>query len=89
MEALSLLKDPSITPDYIFLDLNMPRMDGKECLKEIRKRNHLKEIPVIIFTTSAAEKDKDEAKRLGATSFITKPPLIDTLAQKLLEVFQD
>jgi len=88
-EALSILSDESFTPDFIFLDLNMPRMDGKECLKEIRKKSRLNHIPVIIFTTSSAEKDKEETKQLGANSFITKPPLVSTLAQILEKVFND
>ena len=88
-EALLMLKNKSVTPDYIFLDLNMPQMDGKECLKEIRKHDHLRNIPVIIFTTSSAPRDVEETKRLGATSFITKPPLVSTLAKKLLDVFNN
>jgi len=88
-EALSILNNNSFVPDYIFLDLNMPLMDGKECLKEIRKRGHLNHIPVIIFSTSAADKDVEETKRLGANSFITKPPLVATLAKKLSEIFSN
>jgi CheY-like chemotaxis protein len=86
-EALSLLNNKSLIPDYIFLDLNMPLMDGKECLKKIRQQNHLKHVPVIIFTTSSAQKDKDEIEKLGANAFITKPPLVSTLAKKLSDVF--
>lgn len=88
IEALSILKANSFTPDYIFLDLNMPLMDGKECLREIRKMQHLNHVPVIIFSTSSAQRDMMETKQLGATSFITKPPLISLLATKLNEVFQ-
>jgi CheY-like chemotaxis protein len=89
LEALSILNNNSFVPDYIFLDLNMPRMDGKECLKEIRKRRHLNNVPVIIFSTSSADKDIEETKRLGASSFITKPPLVATLAKKLSDVFSN
>jgi CheY-like chemotaxis protein len=89
LEALSILKNRSFVPSYIFLDLNMPRMDGKECLKEIRKQSHLQDIPVIIFSTSSAEKDIEETKKLGASSFITKPPLVATLAKKLSDVFDN
>lgn len=88
IEALTLLKVNFFTPDYIFLDLNMPLMDGKECLREIRKLKHLTHVPVIIFSTSSAQRDVTETKELGATSFITKPPLVSILAQKLNEVFQ-
>ena len=86
--ALSLLENKSFVPDYIFLDLNMPQMSGKECLVEIRKRPHLSTVPVIIFSTSASQRDMDDTHALGASSFITKPPLIATLTEKLLEVVE-
>jgi CheY-like chemotaxis protein len=86
-EALSILNDASFVPDYIFLDLNMPRMNGKECLVEIRKQKRLAHIPVIIFSTSSVEKEKEDTRRLGANSFIIKPPLVSTLAEKLSEIF--
>lgn len=82
-EALSILEDRSFTPDYIFLDLNMPRMDGKECLREIRKQSRLNDVPVIIFTTSSSNRDEEETKQLGANFFITKPPFVSTLATTL------
>jgi CheY-like chemotaxis protein len=88
-EALKILSDKSYLPDYIFLDLNMPQMNGKECLKEIRKRDHLNQIPVVIFTTSSAEREIAETRRLGANFFITKPPLVSVLAAKLSEIFND
>src|SRR4051812_39600015 len=53
-------------PDFIFLDLNMPRMDGWQCLTEIKSDQKLKNIPVIIFTTSSSEKDKRDTRDLGA-----------------------
>ena len=86
MEALKMLKDPTFVPDYIFLDLNMPLMGGKECLVEIRKRSHLVNVPVIIYTTSASQKDVEDTLEAGATSFITKPPQIAVLAERLSEV---
>lgn len=86
--ALSMLENNSFVPDYIFLDLNMPQMSGKECLAEIRKRPHLSGVPVIIFSTSASQRDIDDTQELGASSFITKPPLIATLTEKLLEVVE-
>ena len=87
VEALDMLRDTGFIPDYIFLDLNMPLMSGKECLIEIRKRPHLLNTPVIIFSTSASQKDIVETEKLGASSFITKPPLISMLTEKLVKVF--
>ncbi len=70
-------------PDYIFLDLNMPRMNGKEFLKEIRKHEHLQRIPIIIYSTSSLSNDIKETREFGASGFITKPfsmlELIDIL----------
>jgi CheY-like chemotaxis protein len=84
LEAIRQLNDRSrVAPSYIFLDLNMPKMNGKECLKEIKKIQHLKNIPVVIYSTSSFRHDIIEAKNLGATDFITKPftmhELIDVL----------
>jgi len=84
LEALIYLKDKATTPpDYIFLDLNMPRMNGLECLKEIKKLRHLSPIPVTIYSTSSSKTDIAEARKYGAAAFITKPfsliELTDTL----------
>jgi CheY-like chemotaxis protein len=88
LDALRMLREPGFVPDYIFLDLNMPLMSGKECLEEIRKDVHLRDVPVIIYTTSASQKDIQDTMELGASSFITKPPRISVLAEKLAEVLQ-
>jgi CheY-like chemotaxis protein len=87
VEALAMLTSASDIPNYIFLDLNMPRMNGKECLREIRKTDRLKDVPVIIFSTSLLQKDIMETQTLGASSFITKPPSVDMLAQSLAGLF--
>ena len=60
-------------PGIILLDLNMPRMDGREALKEIKNDPNLCSIPVIILTTSKAEEDIIRSYSIGANSFITKP----------------
>lgn len=60
-------------PGLILLDLNMPRMDGREVLKEIKKHPELHHIPIIVLTTSEAEEDIVRSYNLGANSFITKP----------------
>ena len=61
------------TPDVILLDLNMPRMDGREALLEIRKDPALKKIPVVILTTSDAQEDVDRAYESAVNAFVTKP----------------
>jgi len=61
------------TPGIILLDLNMPKKDGREALKEIKENKDLKSIPIIILTTSKAEEDIIKTYGLGVNSFITKP----------------
>jgi CheY-like chemotaxis protein len=73
-EALRLLSDEKNTlPDYIFLDLRMPRISGKQCLEAIKKDKRLHNIPVSIYTTSTDAKDSAELKNIGAVHFISKP----------------
>jgi CheY-like chemotaxis protein len=79
-EALKILKHSSGDyPNVIFLDLNMPRMGGKECLSELKKDAALRNIPVIVYTTSSLSKDIEEAMLKGALCFITKPTSIKEL----------
>lgn len=74
LEALNLLKNADYTlPDFIFLDLRMPRFSGRKCLEEIRKDARLSAIPVFIYTTSREVQDSNELRKLGAVHFISKP----------------
>ena len=66
-------KDKYPTPGLILLDLNMPKKDGREALKEIKADDHLKVIPIVVLTTSKAEEDILRTYDLGVSSFITKP----------------
>src|SRR5690606_16488941 len=68
-------------PGMILLDLNMPRKDGRETLKEIKADPDLKDIPVVIFTTSKAEEDVFRSYQLGSNSFITKPVTFEKLVR--------
>jgi CheY-like chemotaxis protein len=82
-DAIRKLGDENFNPDFIFLDLNMPMMNGRECLREIRKMKRLKTTPVYIYTTSSAEEDKAALAKLGATGFITKPASVQMLIEIL------
>ena len=73
VEALQKLVQKEIQPDVIFLDLNMPIMSGLEFLTEIKKHNEIKDIPIIIFSTSQFDDIIQEAKAHGAHDFISKP----------------
>lgn len=66
-------------PGVILLDLNMPRMDGREALKELKTDPKLKDIPVVVFTTSKADEDIIRSYQLGVNSFITKPVKFESL----------
>jgi len=68
-------------PGVILLDLNMPRKDGREALEEIKSDQELRDIPVVVFTTSKAEEDIYKSYKLGVNSFITKPVTFDSLIQ--------
>jgi len=68
-------------PGIILLDLNMPRKDGREALREIKADPELRRIPVVVLTTSRADTDIGKIYELGANSFITKPVTFDSLVE--------
>lgn len=68
-------------PGLILLDLNMPRKDGREALKEIKSEPDLRQIPVVVLTTSKAEEDIYRTYDLGVNSFITKPVTFEALVE--------
>ena len=77
-EALDYLKNAANDlPDFIFLDLRMPGLNGEQCLVEIKKDLRIASIPVIIYTTSRDEKESVRLKGLGAAHFMSKPVLPD------------
>ncbi len=73
-------------PHILFLDLNMPRKSGIECLQEIRQNEHLKDIPIAIYSTSSSEEDIEDTFVRGANVYIKKPNNFDTLKKILEEV---
>ena len=72
-EGLDLLHSLTLLPDFIFLDVNMPKMDGKEFLKRVKEDPALNEIPVVVYSTSKHKSELGEYFRLGAANYITKP----------------
>jgi CheY-like chemotaxis protein len=73
-------------PDFIFLDINMPRMDGWQCLTELKGEKKLENIPVIIISTSSSQNDIDKAQQLGAFYFLTKPSNFEKLKKEIVFV---
>jgi CheY-like chemotaxis protein len=76
----------SPTPGLILLDLNMPRKDGREALREIKSDPDLRRIPVVVLTTSKAEEDIYRTYDLGANSFITKPVSFEGLVAVMRDI---
>ena len=86
-EALVTLQEMASLPNYVFLDSNMPVMDGRRCLRLIKCHERLKHIPVYIYSTSSNAAEMQHYKTLGALEFITKPgsfsALVDMLTLRL------
>jgi DNA-binding response OmpR family regulator len=88
VELMAHLNDPTNPlPDLIFLDLNMPRKNGFECLEEIRNNERLKNLCIIIYSTSTQFKDILDTLNKGANLYFTKPYNFQDLVSRLKQVF--
>jgi len=86
-ELLDYLEHPDvILPNIIFLDLNMPILNGIECLKKIKKNEKFKDIAIAIYSTSSSEQDVENTFVLGANIYIKKPSDFNDLKKILSEV---
>lgn len=72
LAGINKLNDMQPLPDFIFVDINMPYMDGTLFLSEVKNDDRFKDIPVIIYTTSNSQLDKNATQKLGAAHFMTK-----------------
>jgi CheY-like chemotaxis protein len=88
IEAMHRLNKIPPPPTVIFLDLNMPKMNGYECLEQIQVSDNLKQIPVVIFTTTNNPKEAERTKKMGAYSFLTKTSDFKKLKFQLSEILQ-
>lgn len=87
IELMNYLSNPdNPLPDIIFLDLNMPRKSGLECLKEIRNNERLRQLSVAIYSTSSSEKDIEDTFVQGANVYIKKPSDFSKLKKILSDV---
>lgn len=80
-QALEYVKAPASIPTIVLLDINLPRVSGKDILKAMRANPAFSEVPIIIMTSSTWQRDIDDCVALGATEFITKPFTLDALKQ--------
>jgi len=85
-EAMELLRITEQLPHFIFLDINMPCVDGRECLKQLKKDARLKQIPVIMYSTAFSEESIKEFQKLGASSYLLKPTDVHKLPAQITEV---
>jgi len=88
LEAIEYLKSAIAIPSLIFLDLNMPLMNGFQCLEKIKKDERLKHLPVVVYTTSDNPVDKKRSKESGAEMFLTKTPDFKLLKDTLLGILK-
>ena len=87
IQLMEYLNQPEVQlPDVLFLDLNMPKKTGKECLIEIKKTPHLKDIIIAIYSTSSSDEDIEDTFVHGANIYIKKPSDFKTLKKLLNEV---
>jgi CheY-like chemotaxis protein len=92
VELLSYLNDAQISekrdlmPRIILLDLNMPKKDGRQVLREIKQHQVFKKIPIVVFTTTKNEKEIIRCYELGANSYIVKPSTFDDLLSAVEQI---
>jgi CheY-like chemotaxis protein len=88
-EALEFLEQKNApVPEFIFLDLNMPAIGGKECLVALKKSPRLKHIKVVIYSTTKLQSVANTMFELGAFSFVTKPTRLSALKDILSNIFE-
>jgi CheY-like chemotaxis protein len=83
IEALERLNTDDFLPDCIFIDMNMPRMNGIECLERIKSTHRLRPVPVCMYSTSLDPNMLTRSKELGAKDFIVKPASVSVLSKLL------
>ena len=74
------------TPALVLLDLNMPKMDGFQVLKEVKNDENLRSIPIIVLTTSDRDRDIDDAYKYGCNSYIVKPVSFENFIKTVIDI---
>lgn len=88
-DGINFLLNLEHLPDYLFVDVNMPNMNGFEVLTKIKSHEKLKDIKVIIYTTSSHKSAIESARNLGANGFLTKPEQISELTLFIKKLLSD
>jgi len=88
-EAIAHVTEGDFIPGYIFVDLNMPLVSGRECVAAFKKVERFADVPIIVYTTSSFEKDVEDLKNLGATHYLVKPTSFTTLVTLLEKIFSE
>jgi CheY-like chemotaxis protein len=86
-EAIKFLKDEKqAVPDLIVLDTNMPKLNGRQILTELKRDPRLRDIPVVMYSTFFSDRDSDEFSRLGAANYLQKPSKLGDFRKLLSEI---
>lgn len=86
-EAMRLLEgDALIKPDLMFIDMNMPKLNGKQVLEELKRSGTLRDVPVIMYSTFFGPKDIDEIRALGSVHYMVKATRFDELCVSLRQI---
>jgi CheY-like chemotaxis protein len=88
MEALEELMGADRQPDVLFLDLNIPRVSGKQLLQLLRNNKQTKDIPIVIYSTSISKKDIEDTQPYGVKAFVQKPESFSVLVERLRDVLE-
>jgi CheY-like chemotaxis protein len=88
VEAVEMLSKPSFHPEFIFIDINMPKMNGLECLSRINTFEHLHGAKIIMYSTSTDQDIIRQCKDLGAKDFLVKPPGLMLLVASLTNILK-
>lgn len=89
-EAIDMLaSNVSYRPDYIFIDVNMPKLNGMACLQALKEMDHLKHSQMFMYSTTADGQAISQSKNLGAADFIVKPIRTADLKAKLVGIFAE
>jgi len=87
--AIEKLSEPGFLPDVIFMDLNMPRLNGLECITELKKIERLNTVPTYIYSTAHEYQNDIDIKAMGIKAYLEKPSNVMELVPVLLNIFKE